>query len=414
MLYQLVTLVSVVALDLLATVSAASLQALSFQQPYDTVDSNGNRQISDTIIYGGVTEVKKNFIRLTTDRQNKRGYIWSKNLIGKKELSTVITYRIHGQSQRWFGDGIGLWFTQEPVWKIGDNHGFTDKYYGFGIILDTFHNLEHRGGHKDVTIQVNDGQKQLDDLNDENKIGCDAAFRYHSNNANFDPVYSSSRIRVKINGKQFDVNIDSNNSGEWMECYKGTLPFEDDWLSRATFGITASTGALADNHDILSIRSFDNANDSGLGIADAETWSHNYSKDFESLMESSTCDQLCKVMILEKFVTNFQVETEHWFEMLREQTENTVKKLQEKEQQNQLKIQALTDRMTTMMDQKIGQKMADVRSKVNEKIATEVESELTVASSSWRLPFFVMLVVIAGGVGIAYQQYRKLLKSHLY
>ncbi|KAG6576224.1 putative lectin [Phytophthora cinnamomi] len=390
------------------------LPGLTFKQPYEVVDSDGRRQIADGVLYGGNTEVKKNFIRLTPDRQSKRGHIWSKGSMDRDELATVITYRIHGQGKKWFGDGIGLWFTHEPQWKNGDNHGFTDKYVGFGIVLDTFHNVEHRGGHKDVTIQVNDGTKRLDDLNDESKIGCDAAFRYHANSANFDPVYSSSRIRVKVKGTALEVDVDPNNAGTWTECYRGNLPFQSDWLRRATFGISASTGALADNHDILRVQSFDQINDAGLGTVDAETWSHNYSKDFVSLMESDVCDQSCKVTILEKYVTNFQVETEHWFEMLREQTDNTINKLKEKERQNQRKIQALTDRMTTMMDKSIGLKAAEMRSKVNDKIATEVEGELTVARSSWRLPFFIMLVLIAGGVGVAYQKYRKLVKSHLY
>ncbi|RMX66753.1 hypothetical protein DD238_004821 [Peronospora effusa] len=397
-----------------AIVSASSLPALTFTQPFEVVDSQGKRQISNDVIYGGTTEVKKNFIRLTPDRQSKRGHIWTKNVIDQDEFATVITYRIHGQGKKWFGDGIGLWFTQELAWKNGENHGFIDKYNGFGIILDTFHNVEHRGGHKDVTIQVNNGQKELDDLNDAEKIGCDAAFRYNSDSATFDPVYSSSRIRVKIKGNSLEVDVDPNNSGAWTECYKGALPFQNDWLRRATFGITGSTGALADNHDILRVQSFDQINDLGLGTVDAETWTHNYSKEFESLMESKTCDQSCKVTILEKFLTNFQMETEHWFEMLREQTENTINNLREKERENHRKIEVLTDRMTTMMEQKIGQKMADVRSKVNEKIATEVEGELTVAHSSWRLPFFIMIMLISAGVGIAYQKYRKLVKSHLY
>uniref|UniRef100_A0AAV1T1G7 L-type lectin-like domain-containing protein n=1 Tax=Peronospora matthiolae TaxID=2874970 RepID=A0AAV1T1G7_9STRA len=409
-----VALLSASALSALVSVSASPLPSLTFKPPYEVVDSDGKRQISDGFVYGGATDVKKNFIRLTTDRQSKRGHIWTKSSIGKDELATVIKYRIHGQGKKWFGDGIGLWFTQEPEWKNGDNHGFTDKFYGFGIVLDTFRNVEHRGGHKDVTIQVNDGQKVLDDLNDETKVGCDAAFRYHSNNASFDPVFSSSHIRVMVKGNVLEVEVDPSNSGTWTACYKGDLPFPSDWLRRATFGITASTGALADNHDILSVQSFDEANDEGLFAVDSETWSHNYSKEFESFVDDADCKQSCKVAIMEKFVANLQVETEHWFEMLREQTENTIKKLREKERQNQHKIQVLVDRMTTMMDQKVGQKVADMRSSVNEKIATGIEGELAVAQSSWRLPFFIMVVLIAVGVGVAYQKYRKLVKSHLY
>ncbi|EGZ24897.1 hypothetical protein PHYSODRAFT_539858 [Phytophthora sojae] len=410
MLRRFVTLLSAAALS---AVSAAPLPGMTFKQPYEVVDSDGRRQIADGVLYGGNTEVKKNFIRLTPDRQSKRGHIWTKSSVDRDELATVITYRIHGQGKKWFGDGIGLWFTHEPQWKNGDNHGFTDKYVGFGIVLDTFHNVEHRGGHKDVTIQVNDGTKRLDDLNDENKIGCDAAFRYHANSANFDPVYSSSRIRVKIKGTALEVDVDPNNAGTWTECYRGNLPFQSDWLRRATFGISASTGALADNHDILRVQSFDQINDAGLGTVDAETWSHNYSKDFVSLMESDVCDQSCKVTILEKYVTNFQVETEHWFEMLREQTENTINKLKEKERQNQRKIQALTDRMAEMVESSLKKKKKVLDEEVNEKITKQLEVNPDLVGGGWKTPFALLLIGLAAGAAYVYRKYQALMKTHM-
>lgn len=392
---------------------AAELPALTFAPPYNLISEAGQRQISDDFYIGGSTEVKKNFVRLTTDRQSKRGHIWSKAEVGSDELVAVVTYRIHGQGKKWFGDGLGLWFTHEKKFANGDNHGFTDKFYGFGIVLDTFNNVEHRGGHKDVTIQVNDGKKTLDELNDEAKLGCDAAFRYYSGSGNFDPVYSSSRVRVKVKGTELEVEVDPRSEGLWTPCYKGVLPFSADWLKRATFGITASTGALADNHDILRVHAFSDVKDYALGKVDADVWTHNYSKDFINLMSNPVCDQNCKVNILEKYVTNFQIETEHWFEELREQTENTVGKLKAKERENKKRIQKLTDRVSALMDLKIGQKLADVRTQVNDKITAEVESELTIARSSWRLPFFVLIVLLAGGVAVAYQKYRKLVKSHL-
>ncbi|TMW61067.1 hypothetical protein Poli38472_014528 [Pythium oligandrum] len=398
---------------LLPLASAVPVRSLSFGDTYDKVGADGKRIVSDDFTYGGSTEVKKNFIRLTPDRQSKRGFIWSSQQINSDQFAAVLTYRIHGQGRRWFGDGIGFWLTHERSHTAGDNHGFTDKYYGVGIVLDTFNNIEHRGGHKDVTVQINDGRKTLDVLNDETKLGCDAAFRYHAGSASFDPVYSSSRIRVSIDGTMLQLDVDARSDGKWESCYKGELPFTREWLRRATIGITASTGSLADNHDIIKLQSFDEAQDSGVAHADSEVWTHNYSKDFDKLLESSTCDQTCKITILQKFIKNFHIESEHWFEELKESTQNTVSKLKEKERENKQKIQALTDRMNSMVDSKIGQRLADVKSKVQEKIATQVEGELVVAGSSWRLPFFFLIVALAGAFGFAYQKYQKLVKNHL-
>ncbi|GLE10052.1 hypothetical protein PINS_up022047 [Pythium insidiosum] len=59
---------------------------LTFADKFDKVDNTGKRIISEDFVYGGTTEVKRNFIRLTPDRQSKRGYIWSRRQIDKDEL----------------------------------------------------------------------------------------------------------------------------------------------------------------------------------------------------------------------------------------------------------------------------------------------------------------------------------------
>ncbi|TYZ64381.1 hypothetical protein PybrP1_009061 [[Pythium] brassicae (nom. inval.)] len=398
----------------LACVSAAPIDSLSFKEPFEKVGADGARQLSEHYEVGGHTQVKRSFVRLTPDRQSKRGYIWSRAAIDSAQFVAVITFRIHGQGQRWFGDGIGVWLTHEKRFASGDNHGFTDQFYGVGVVLDTFKNVEHRGGHKDVTVQVNDGTKTLDALTDGAKIGCDAAFRYHAKSAAFDPVYSSSRLRIKVDGADLRLEVDPKNEGSWTECYAGTLPFSADWVRRATFGITASTGALADNHDILSVRAFDDVNDYGMAMADADVWTHNYSKEFDELANNPVCDASCKISILQKFMKNFHVETEHWFEELKEQTQHTVGKLKKKEAENQQRIQALTDRMNEMLEAKIGSKMSTVRANVHATISKKVGAELLVAQASWRLPFFFLVVVLAGAFALAYHKYQRLVKSHLF
>jgi lectin, mannose-binding 2 len=53
------------------------------------------------------------------------------------------------------------------------------------------------------------------------------------------------------------VLIDPTNSGSWTECASTDLSvLPPDWLSKAFVGLTASTGQLADNHDVLSLQSF--------------------------------------------------------------------------------------------------------------------------------------------------------------
>jgi mannose-binding lectin 2 len=387
----------------------------TFSEPYEVDSSNGGntRRISSKFEYGGSTEVKKNFIRLTPDRQSKRGYIWSRSFLNANEATFVLKFRIHGQGRSWFGDGIGFWLTHGGKFQNGENHGYIDKYYGIGILLDTFKNIEHKGGHKDVTLQINDGTKTLDDLNEETKIGCDAALRYHSKSASFDPVFSASRLRVKIKENKIDIEIDPHSDGTWTSCYTGELPFSKEWLTKASIGLTASTGSLADNHDILSLHVFDDPKDYALSQLDASIWTHNYSKEFNKLLDSSTCDQNCKISILKKIIDNFHVETEHWFEELKESTQHTIKKLKEKEQKNKEKIVELSNRMTNFVHEKVDQNLHQVKEQMNVHITTNVENQMKKTESSWKIPFFVLIGLLGGFGWIAFQKYQKLVKSHL-
>lgn len=51
--------------------------------------------------------------------------------------------------------------------------------------------------------------------------------------------------------------IDATNSGEWTECVKvNDIGLPGNWLRRAYLGLSASTGQLADNHDIISLATF--------------------------------------------------------------------------------------------------------------------------------------------------------------
>ena len=40
----------------------------------------------------------------------------------------------------------------------GPLHGFNEKYYGIGIVFDTFRNTENLANHRDITVLVNDGE----------------------------------------------------------------------------------------------------------------------------------------------------------------------------------------------------------------------------------------------------------------
>lgn len=57
-----------------------------------------------------------------------------------------------------------------------------------------------------------------------------------------------------------EVYIDPRNTNEWTLCTTiNNLNLPSGWLSRSHIGITATTGQLADNHDVIYLKSFTNA-----------------------------------------------------------------------------------------------------------------------------------------------------------
>ena len=138
------------------------IQFLKYHSPNAILWLNSKLTCSEWQAQGD-TDVKSAFVRLTPDRQSKRGTLWSRESIGPlNELSATLTFRISGQGKKLFGDGIGLWLTQYTRQQPGNVHGLDASFTGVGIIIDTFKNVEHGKNHRDITVIVNDGQKDID------------------------------------------------------------------------------------------------------------------------------------------------------------------------------------------------------------------------------------------------------------
>jgi mannose-binding lectin 2 len=367
--------------------------------------------VNETWTYGGHAEAKKHFVRLTTDRQSKRGYLWQTEPVNRDTLSLVLTFRISGRGSRWFGDGIGLWFTNHASFQSGDNHGFTDRFHGVGVVVDTFVNPEHRGGHKDVSVQVNDGTKTLDQLNDEPRQGCDSAVRYNENAATFDPVHSISRLKVKIERQKLAVEIDAGSTGRWIACYETTLPLNADWLRTSTIGITGATGALADNHDVIRFEAFSDFTDTTVGLVDSETIMHTVSKDYKKWMDSPNCGADCLIAVLQKELANFRVEAEHRFTDLKEKTENTVSKLKKQELENERRVAEIEEKTGDLIDRHVEAAHDAFGKTVEYKITKELNANPS--GAGWKTPFLLLSVVLGVGGLLVYRKYVALMKSHL-
>ena len=175
------------------------LEHHSFEPPFQDVDNFGNRIINKQFKIFGTTVVNNNFIRITPDRQSKKGAVWSRKPTGVDDLNAILKFRISGQGKNFFGDGLAMWITDSSYYTEGDLHGSDEKFKGVGIIVDTFKNTERIASHRDITILVNDG-KQTYEMMTEDVQGCNINVRYHNDRADFS-VMDASRIKVVINGE---------------------------------------------------------------------------------------------------------------------------------------------------------------------------------------------------------------------
>lgn len=406
-----------------------TLEYHNFAPPFQDVDNSGERLVSKHWRSSGTAVVNNNFIRLTPDRQSKKGAVWSRKALGTPSFSSILKFRISGQGKNFFGDGIAFWIVQQGYYSEGNLHGFEERFTGVGIIFDTFKNTENIAAHRDVTVLVNDGTRSYE-LMTQDVQGCNANFRYHADRADFS-VTDATRAKIVVNDNSLEVYIDPQNSGEWTPCVNiSTLGLPSNWARSAHLGISASTGQLADNHDILSLKT-----DSDAAVLDAvETEEMN--KPLFALNNQLSLEYQLKsleksVNDLMKLHETLDHHVEHEFAAVADNIKNLIGKLEKREDKSESRLEnlealikqavdgTLDKRLTSLelqMKGSVERKMSNIESSLDRKMSNMESKASNIVNSnagSWKIPFLILLIVLAaGGVGL-YMGYRNLLKKHL-
>ncbi|XP_018576972.1 vesicular integral-membrane protein VIP36 [Anoplophora glabripennis] len=199
--------------------------------------------------FTGTTIVTPNYIRLTDDTQSKRGAIWNTVPVNVRNWEMQAHFKVHGKGKDLFGDGFAIWYAKEPLIE-GPVFGSKDYFQGLAIILDTYsnHNGPHNHQHPYISAMVNNGSLTYDHDRDGTHTqlaGCEAKFRN---------VDHDTHIAIRYEKDVLTVSTDLENKAAWKECFqvKGVrLP------TGYHIGLSATTGDLSDNHDIMSIRLFE-------------------------------------------------------------------------------------------------------------------------------------------------------------
>lgn len=198
--------------------------------------------------YGGNTFIRNDqFIRLTGDISDQRGWVISRTPSLPRNFQIEIDFKIHGQGNAMYGDGMAFWMINEKVSEVGPVLGFKDQVKGSAILIDTYKNNRPGKGFPYVMLMKNDGTATYDKEHDglDNEIaGCSARGLHNPRNI--------SKMRITYVSEGFlSLELNYKTRDKWDLCFE--VPNFD--LGNPVFiGFSGQTGELSEYHDIYRMQ----------------------------------------------------------------------------------------------------------------------------------------------------------------
>uniref|UniRef100_A0A8C2Z2Y2 Lectin, mannose-binding, 1 n=1 Tax=Cyclopterus lumpus TaxID=8103 RepID=A0A8C2Z2Y2_CYCLU len=186
-------------------------------------------------------------VRITPSLRSQKGSVWTKNKVNFAHWEAEVTFRVSGRG-RMGADGLAVWFTSEQGLD-GPVYGAADQWNGVGIFFDSFDN-DGKKNNPSIVVVGNNGKLVYDHQNDGTTQALGTCLRDFRN--------KPYPIRAKISYYKRTLTVMINN---------GFTPDRDDYEfctkvdnmvlpGDGFFGISAATGGLADDHDVLSFLLF--------------------------------------------------------------------------------------------------------------------------------------------------------------
>ncbi|KHJ95059.1 Legume-like lectin family protein [Oesophagostomum dentatum] len=201
----------------------------------------------------GSAMVSSQQVRLTADEQSRQGAIWNMQPVWSRDWEFQVSFKVTGSTGDLFGDGLAIWYVSEPN-QMGPVFGGKDYFRGLGVFLDTYsnHNGPHSHAHPYISAMVSDGTLHYDHDMDGTHTqlggehtGCEAKFRNKDH---------ETQILLRYVGDTLSIFTDITGKYEWKLC----LSVNNVQLPTGYyFGISAATGDLSDNHDVIAVKMFE-------------------------------------------------------------------------------------------------------------------------------------------------------------
>ncbi|XP_046857653.1 vesicular integral-membrane protein VIP36-like [Xenia sp. Carnegie-2017] len=201
--------------------------------------------------FGGDTLITSNHIRLTEDHQSQKGFIWNTLPVTARDWEIHIHFSVHGSGDSLYGDGFAFHYAKEKM-EFGPVFGSKNFFSGLAVFFDTYSNAngDNAADHPYISAMVNNGTLNYDHNRDgaySQIQGCSASFR---NNG----AETYALIQYLGSKETLTVMTDIDSDGEWKAC----LQVSGIRLPTSYFiGLSAATGNLADNHDIVGLKFYE-------------------------------------------------------------------------------------------------------------------------------------------------------------
>ncbi|KAJ8912854.1 hypothetical protein NQ315_007986 [Exocentrus adspersus] len=193
--------------------------------------------------YGGNAIASSENVRIAPSLRSQKGAIWTKQPINFGWWEVDIAFRVTGRG-RIGADGLAFWYTQNKGAYDGDVFGSSDKWNGLGVIFDSFDN-DNKHNNPYIMAVINDGTKEFDHQNDgttQQLAGCLRDFRNKPFPTRAKIEYYQNTLTILFH------NGMTNNDNDYEIC----MHIENVVLPKGGyFGISAATGGLADDHDVI-------------------------------------------------------------------------------------------------------------------------------------------------------------------
>uniref|UniRef100_A0A3B4BK62 L-type lectin-like domain-containing protein n=1 Tax=Periophthalmus magnuspinnatus TaxID=409849 RepID=A0A3B4BK62_9GOBI len=186
-------------------------------------------------------------VRITPSLRSQRGSVWTKNKVNFQSWEAEVTFRVSGRG-RMGADGLAVWFTTEQGLD-GPVYGAADKWNGVGIFFDSFDN-DGKKNNPAIIVVGNNGNLVYDHQNDGTTQALGTCLRDFRNKPY--PV----RAKITYYKKTLTVMINNGFTPD-KEDYEFCAKVDNMVIpTEGFFGISAATGGLADDHDVLSFLLF--------------------------------------------------------------------------------------------------------------------------------------------------------------